>query len=139
LRPCVTLFSFVATACASIALKNSIGKVVKCDALSAAGLLLIAGAPDYTLSLLSKPVLVSGSRVKTVWKTSLRSVDQPVYATSRLQKRCRRGREGKLTLAWWKKRLNYWLFFDLVYLDCFLKTNALAHQIKTETLAALSS
>ena len=37
--------------------ENSIGKVVKCDALSAAGLVLIADAPDYALSLLSKPVL----------------------------------------------------------------------------------
>jgi hypothetical protein len=37
--------------------ENSIGKFVKCDALSAAGLVLVADAPDYALSLLSKPVL----------------------------------------------------------------------------------
>ncbi len=37
--------------------ESSLGKVVKCDALTAAGLVLIADAPDYALSLLSKPVL----------------------------------------------------------------------------------
>ena len=37
--------------------EHSIGKNVKCDALTAAGLVLIADAPDYALSLLSKPVL----------------------------------------------------------------------------------
>jgi hypothetical protein len=39
--------------------ENSIGKVVKCDALTAAGLVLIADAPEYALSLLSKPVLLA--------------------------------------------------------------------------------
>ena len=37
--------------------EHSMGKNVKCDALTAAGLVLIADAPDYALSLLSKPVL----------------------------------------------------------------------------------
>ncbi len=37
--------------------EHSIGKFVKCELLSAAGLVLIADAPDYALSLLSKPVL----------------------------------------------------------------------------------
>jgi hypothetical protein len=37
--------------------EHSIGKFVRCDALNAAGLVLIADAPDYALSLLSKPVL----------------------------------------------------------------------------------
>ena len=37
--------------------EHCIGKFVKCDLLNAAGLVLIADAPDYALSLLSKPVL----------------------------------------------------------------------------------
>jgi len=37
--------------------EHCIGKFVKCDLLNAAGLALIADAPDYALSLLSKPVL----------------------------------------------------------------------------------
>ncbi len=39
--------------------EHSIGKFVKCETLSAAGLVLIADAPDYALSLLSKPVLLA--------------------------------------------------------------------------------
>jgi hypothetical protein len=39
--------------------EHSIGKNVKCDALNAVGLALIADAPDYALSLLSKPVLLA--------------------------------------------------------------------------------
>jgi hypothetical protein len=39
--------------------EHSIGKFVKCEPLSTAGLVLIADAPDYALSLLSKPVLLA--------------------------------------------------------------------------------
>ena len=39
--------------------EHTIGKFVKCELLSAAGLVLITDAPDYALSLLSKPVLLA--------------------------------------------------------------------------------